>query len=167
MLKDLGWLKQVKLKNIAGNVINPATNEKLEELKTLLQAIDANTDQLELKADTINLNTDELEAKLQTIIDKLNATISLKTQYKSAIVDVDDIEAEIDLGGTYTEFTIMNIGGEEIIIKLNSNSNDGILLNGGKVGRDVIGADAFSLTKIYHKTIAVGKLSKVFYLALK
>ena len=167
MLQDLGWLKQVKLKNVSGTVINPATDEKLNELKTLLQQIENNTDELELKADTINLNTDTLEAKLQTIIDKLDSTISIKTQYKSAIIDVDDTEDEIDLGDTYSEFTIMNAGGEEIAIKMNSNTNDEISLSGGKIGRDVISADNFNLTKIYHKTVNAGKVSKIFYLALK
>jgi len=167
MLNDFGWLKQVKIKNSSGTVINPATEEKLNELKALLQAIDANTDELELKADTINLNTDTLEAKLQAIIDKLNATISIKTLYKSTIEDVDFVEDSFDLGDTYTEFTIMNIGNNPINIKLNSNTNDVIKLEGGPLGRDVISADGFALSKIYFKTLSAGKTSKVFILALK
>lgn len=76
MLKDLGWLKQVKIQDSTGIVINPSTNEKLDELKTVLQKIDTNTDELELNVenielntDNIDLNTDELEGKVQELID--------------------------------------------------------------------------------------------------
>lgn len=71
MLQDLGWLKQVKLKNIAGTVIDPASDAKLEELKTLLQAIENNTDELEITAENVNLNTDELEGKVQDVVDTI------------------------------------------------------------------------------------------------
>ena len=69
MLQDLGWLKRVKLLNSGGIVINPSTDEKLDELKTLLQEIEDNTDNLEITAENVNLNTDTLEAKLQSILD--------------------------------------------------------------------------------------------------
>lgn len=91
----------------------------------------------------------------------------IKTQYKSDIVDVNESEQEINLEGIYTEFTIMNFDGEPVFVKLNSSLNDEILLNGGKLGRDIIGADNFALTKIYHKTVNAGKVSKIFYLVLK
>lgn len=62
-------LDPVGLHNIAGDQINPATNEKLDELKALLTLIEDAVDDLEIKADTINLNTDELEGKLDSVID--------------------------------------------------------------------------------------------------
>ena len=71
MLHDLGWLKTVKVKDSSGTVINPSTDEKLEELKTLLQDIENNTDELELKAENINLNTDTLEAKVQSVTEAI------------------------------------------------------------------------------------------------
>jgi len=136
MLKDLGWLKIVKLRNIAGDIINPATNEKL----------------------------DSSEAKLQAILDKLN---EVKTQYKSDIVEVGSEEHIIDLGGFYTEFVVVNDGKEEVLIKLNTPTNDEIKLSGGSKGIDAIGSDSFGLIKIYHKTAEAGKVSKLFYFVMK
>ena len=63
------------LQAIANNTANPpappapegaATDAKLDTLLTELQAINQNTDGLEIKAENINLNTDQLEAKLDT-----------------------------------------------------------------------------------------------------
>ena len=78
MLTDLGWLKRVKLLNASDAVINPATNEKLDELKTLLTAISGYVDELEIKAENINLNTDTLEAKIQSVRDQLDVLLSTR-----------------------------------------------------------------------------------------
>ena len=67
MLKDFGSLKQVKLLNTSDTLINPATEDKQGEIKTILNEIKGYVDELEIKADTINLNTDELEDKLDEI----------------------------------------------------------------------------------------------------
>jgi uncharacterized protein YpmS len=47
--------------------INPATEEKQDDIVTELQKITENTEHIEINADTINLNTDEIEDKLDTI----------------------------------------------------------------------------------------------------
>jgi hypothetical protein len=85
MLRDLGWLKKVKLLDVAGATINPATNEKLDELKTKLQSIYEAVDGLELTADNIkieagqiDLNTDELETKVQSIRTQLDVLLSTR-----------------------------------------------------------------------------------------
>jgi len=95
MLTDLGWLRQVKLEDVAGNPINPATVEKLEELRSQLQAINENTDTLELKAEQVNLNTDTLEAKVQSVRDQLDVLLSSRAteatlaEVKSNVIDVE------------------------------------------------------------------------------
>ena len=88
MLKDLGWLKQIKVQDSTGTVINPSTNEKLDELKALLQKIDENTDELEINSDNIeintdniDLNTDELETKIDQTNIRLGEVQSSPTQY--------------------------------------------------------------------------------------
>lgn len=48
----------------SGSIILANTEESLNTIAAILQDIDDNTDQLELKADTVILNTDELEALL-------------------------------------------------------------------------------------------------------
>lgn len=77
MLNDLSWLKRVKILNESGSLINPATNEKLEELRLLLTQIEENTDELEINTESINLNTDELEAKVQSVKDAVDTLSSL------------------------------------------------------------------------------------------
>lgn len=78
----------IGLHDSLGAIINPATNEKLDELKALLEAIDANTDGLEVTTDQIsidagqiNLNTDELENLSSSIDTKIGEVQATPTQY--------------------------------------------------------------------------------------
>ena len=99
MLNDISWLKRVKILNIIGDLINPATDEKLDELKTLLQQIEDNTDGLELKADTINLNTDELETKVQSVRNQLDVLLSTRASeltLSSVKTVLDNIKTAFD-----------------------------------------------------------------------
>lgn len=69
MLRDLGWLKRIFVKDSGGTVINPSTKEKQGEIKNVLSQIENNTDTLEEKiggASGTNLLTE-----LQNIWDKL------------------------------------------------------------------------------------------------
>lgn len=56
-----------RVANIAGQEVNPATEDTLSLLLAQLQAINTNTDTLEIKAENVNLNTDQLESKLDTL----------------------------------------------------------------------------------------------------
>ena len=101
MLQDLGWLKKVQLQNVAGTDINPATNEKMEELKTLLTSIYGAVDELEIKSDNIhleasqiNLNTDELEAKTQSIRDQLDVLSSSRASEVTVQEILDSLGSE-------------------------------------------------------------------------
>ncbi len=84
-----GGFETVWLKNIAAQKINPSTEETLNLLLAQLQAINTNTDQLELKADTINLNTDTLEAKVQAVRDQLDALLSTRAS-EGTLIQVRD-----------------------------------------------------------------------------
>ncbi len=93
-----GGFETIWLKNISGQRINPSTEETLNLLLTQLQAINANTDQLELKADTINLNTDTLEAKIQAVRDQLDVLLSTRASEATLIQVrdyVDSVEAKL------------------------------------------------------------------------
>lgn len=68
---------QVKIENIAGDQINPATNEKLDELKTLLNSIFSSIDGLEG-------NTDELETKIQSVRNQLDVLLSTRSSESTA-----------------------------------------------------------------------------------
>lgn len=128
MLKDLGWAKEVKLKDSSGNIINPATIEKLDELKTVLENIDNNTDTLEVTAENINLNTDTLEAKVQSVRDQLDVLLSTRASEvtSQAILDALGEESgtsilnelqtlvatlDVDLSTIATEATLQQIEG--------------------------------------------------------
>jgi hypothetical protein len=118
MLHDLGWLKQVKIQDSSGTVINPSTNEKLEELKVLLQKIDQNTDELEVTTDNIkieseqiNLNTDTLEAKVQSVRDQLDVLLSTRAS-ESKLQEV------LDALGTESGTDILSEI-QEVLSKLN------------------------------------------------
>lgn len=89
-----GGTDPVGLKNVAGTAINPATEDTLALLLTQLQAINTNTDQLEIKADTINLNVDGIETRLDTLIGKDYATETTLAAVLAA------------LGGGSTEVTL-------------------------------------------------------------
>lgn len=80
MLQDLGKVKEVNILDSGDTLIDPATDQKLDELKVLLQAIDVNTDELELKAENINLNTDDLEAKLDILHSDLTSPLDVNIQ---------------------------------------------------------------------------------------
>lgn len=98
MLHDLGWLRQVKLEDSAGDVINPATVEKLQELKVLLQAIDA--------------NTDTLEAKVQSVRDQLDVLLSSRA--------TEDTLSNVDINTGEILDTIGQESGATVLIKLQS-----------------------------------------------
>ena len=91
LTKNLGsvWQSSAatsRIANIAGHEVNPATEDTLTLLLAQLQAINANTDTLEIKADTINLNTDQLESKLDSVLTELQQkTEPTDTQPVSAV----------------------------------------------------------------------------------
>ena len=108
------------------------------------------------------------DAGVTDIGDQNIATIEVpKKNYISKIITVDISETEFDLGSVYTEFTIIVIGDKNIIIKLNDVNNDEIPLSGGQNIRDIIGADAFEINKIYHRTTGSGDISQILLWAIK
>ena len=90
-----------------------------------------------------------------------------KKNYISKIIDIGSDETLFDLGSIYSEFTIIVTGTENIVIKLNDVNNDEIPLSGGQNIRDIIGADAFEINKIYHKTEGSGDESQILLWAIK
>ncbi len=90
-----------------------------------------------------------------------------KQSYICKIIEVTADEQEYDLETIYTEFTIIVTGIDDVILKLNDNSNDEISLAGGANFRDIIGSDNFEINKIYHKTTESGKESKILIWAIK
>jgi len=74
------------------------------------------------------------------------------TEYTAAQnVAVSDAEAEINLGGTYDEITILNTGATAILIRLNANTNDQIELTPTGTADSSMSIE-FEITKIYHET---------------
>ena len=110
MLHDLGWLKQVKLEDSIGTVINPATVEKLDELKVALTAIynavddlELTTESIKIESEHINLNTDDLEAEIQSVRDQLDVVLSTRASeltLSNVKTVLDNIKTVLDtLGG--------------------------------------------------------------------
>ena len=110
MLQDLGWLKQVKLEDSTGVVINPATVEKLDELKVALTAIynavddlELTTESIKIESEHINLNTDDLEAEIQSVRDQLDVVLSTRASeltLSNVKTVLDNIKTVLDtLGG--------------------------------------------------------------------
>ncbi len=77
----------IGLHDADGNKINPATVEKLEDLKTTLQSVlqsiynavddlELTTENIKIEAGQINLNTDDLEEKVQSVRDQLDVLLS-------------------------------------------------------------------------------------------
>lgn len=112
-------------------------------------------------------NSDGSNTAEITPLGEIKTTSQSKQFYKSVVIEVDADETEFDLGSIYTEFTIIVTGTKDIIIKLNDVDNDEIPLKGGQAIRDVIGADAFEIRKIYHKTTGSGDVSQIFLWAIK
>jgi uncharacterized protein YqfB (UPF0267 family) len=128
MLTDLGWLKQVKIKDSEGNLINPSTNEKLDELKDKLQAIyeavdglEVTTDNISVDAGTINLSTDELESKLQALLEAvgIDTGSNVLTELQSVVAQLD-----VALSTRASEYTLGEVKGilDDISILLTSMS---------------------------------------------
>jgi len=91
--------------------------------------------------------------------------IKNRAEYKAAQnVEVTDIEAEIDLGGTYNEITILNSGAVSVLIRLNADTNDQIELTPTGTADSSMSMD-FEVTKIYHKT--AGGTSTLRYVATR
>ena len=95
-------------------------------------------------------------------IKKVAVVPAPKTTYKCQVKSVTDSWQEYDLSGTYSEFTIMNNGNQDIVVKLNDSANDEIPLSGGGNIRDIIGSDSFAVTKVYYKTAEAEKTSQLF-----
>ncbi len=108
------------------------------------------------------------EAGVTNLGDQNVGTIEVpKKNYISKVINVGSDETEFDLGSIYTEFTIIVIGEKNITIKLNDANNDEIPLNGGQNIREIIGADAFEINKIYHKTTQSGDIYQILLWAIK
>lgn len=63
-----GYLRVLKLKNKEGQEINPASEEGLAELKSVLEEIRTNTSDIEVSIGDVDVNTDALEAKTDEVI---------------------------------------------------------------------------------------------------
>lgn len=87
----------------------------------------------------------------------------IKTSYLRRLLDADDAWEEFDLSGAFMDAIIMNYDKENISIKLNSAGNDEITL----AKSEAVELQDFILTKIYYKTSAPGKISKVYLLAIR
>ncbi len=108
------------------------------------------------------------EAGITDIGDQNVGTIEVpKKNYISKIINVGTDEQEFNLGSIYTEFTIIVTGTKNIIVKFNDVNNDEIPLSGGQNIRDIIGADAFEVNKIYHRTTISGDESQILLWAIK
>ncbi len=108
------------------------------------------------------------ETGITNVGDQNIGTIEIpKKNYISKVINIGTDETEFDLGSIYTEFTIIVIGEKNITIKLNDANNDEIPLNGGQNIREIIGADAFEINKIYHKTTSSGDISQILLWAIK
>ena len=96
---------QVKIENIAGDQINPASNEKLDELKTILDLIDQNTDTLEDKTQSIRnqldvlLSTRASESTSQEILNTLGEESGTNILYElqNLTFDTSDLAKEATL----------------------------------------------------------------------
>lgn len=137
----------------------------------IIKGIDITQNNLDIQdfEDNYKDQSHGITSESNTIIDsiKICTTPIIRKNYKSSSINVEADEQEYDLGSIYTEFSIMVTGVEDVIIKLNSNTNDEIYLKGGQNIRDIIGLDSFELNKIYHKTIGSGLTSKIFIWAVK
>lgn len=131
----------VGLKNTSGTPVNPATQDTLSSVLTELQAINANTDALELKTDQVNLNVDGLE----TLVTDTNARIgevsatptantvqdrlkSIKAVLDSLLTATDGLEANTT--GLATQTTLASVlsavdGIEALLTTLNGQT-DGV-----------------------------------------
>lgn len=58
---------------IARRVTDEINSSKLDQVISVLQEIDLNTDEIEIKIDNVDLNTDELETKLDTVNSNLTS----------------------------------------------------------------------------------------------
>lgn len=100
-------------------------------------------------------------------VQTVKAIPQFKQSYKCKTIEVTADENVYDLGSIYTEFTLIVSGDKNVIIKLNDPNNDEIPLLGGQNIRDIIGADAFEINKIYHKTTGSGDESELLLWAIK
>ena len=91
---------QVKIENIAGNQINPSSNEKLEELKTILDIIDANTDTLEDKTQSIR---DQLDILMSTRASEITLQSTV-----NALGEGSGTNLLVELQTIITKFNILN-----------------------------------------------------------
>lgn len=117
----------IGLHDAGGTIINPATNDKLEEVRALLALVHSAVDELELKfdtlninADSINLNTDELEAKVQSVRDQLDVLLSTRASEATLIQIRDYVDTvEIKLQSLIDKNQAQETGGNLDAIKIN------------------------------------------------
>lgn len=98
-------LDQVKVENIAGNQINPATEDTLDLIKSVLDTIDANTDELETKTQAIRNQLDVLlstrlsETTGQSILNALGelSGTNIVTELQNLTIDTTGLATEATL----------------------------------------------------------------------
>jgi hypothetical protein len=95
MLHDLGKVTEVNILDSGDNLIDPATETTLAQIKAVLDTIESNTDDLEIKAENINLNTDDIEDKLDTLHDDLTGDLNVNLQDGAG----NDITSTPETGG--------------------------------------------------------------------
>jgi len=128
---------------------------------------DCPSDVVDFETNYKNNANQPIEQLTDCCLKKVAIVPIFKTTYKCQVKAVTDQWQEYDLETIYTDFTVMNSGNQDIIIKLNSNTNDEIPLSGGENIRDIIGAENFALTKIYYKTSNDDDTSNLFVWATK
>jgi len=108
ILREL--IDQVKIENIAGSQINPATEDTLGLIKTVLDAIDTNTDTLETKTQSIRdqldvlLSTRVSEATGQSLLDAIG-----EISGSNLIIELQNIVTSLGSGDLATESTLVEV----------------------------------------------------------
>lgn len=80
-----GTAESVKIKNVAGTEINPASEENQDQMISLLGDVITALSNIEIDAESVNLNTDQLEALITETNQNIKDTLE---HYK--VSDIDD-----------------------------------------------------------------------------
>ena len=84
----------------------------------------------------------------------VNNTVVAAVTYKAGQdISVTTVEQEKDLGAVFTSLTIANTGTADMLIRLNSNSNDEILLNRRGSDDSAMSLD-IQASKFYFRTVS-------------
>ncbi len=163
MLRDLGWLKQIFVKDSSGDIINPSTDETLAEVRDTIGQVEGETvlsRLLDIWNKLVELfNTGTAKVKIwdgtnQAVIDDSGQLhVVLKGNVSEPNSSSTPLEAGASFPGEWVEtlsFAVLTVN----VISDQNSATDGLMIEFSSDGTNIDGDDVFTIPANRGKTFS-------------